>query len=358
MGTGKSAAMWRSVAGALPIVLLSLLLTLIAGADAVAQEPDAEATQKRLDALRSLKLSALSGKQLFDVALLGLELSDDLIDEKQFGDAAKAAAIARTAAKKANSGYLFKSGQYYSKYALGLEAEFEKVARYQAALKNGPEQGNAAQELGLFYCLQNDDWKRGLPLLQECDDSRLVALAKRELQFPSIAADQIKLGDLWAEYAAETDSDLKTDFMQRAKYWYLKALPQLPAVEQAALARRINRIPTQKFQLNIAVRIDGSDPLILSKDRLYWHNHTYQYPSILVMNGIRWDTRQVQELPNRGGTRALPHRLHLTTARLKKLKGRGPVTLKIEPEQIRVTFDDGKPPGANDYVINLTFDSY
>ncbi|QDT26913.1 hypothetical protein Enr10x_22250 [Gimesia panareensis] len=342
-----------------PGVLLSLFLLCVVPA-AVAQQVKPDSTEKRLESLRSFKLSALNQKQLFDVALIGLELTDDLIDEKKFGDAAKAAALARTAAKKANSTYLYKSSQYYSKYALELEAEFQKVAKYQAVLKTGSEKEKqaAARELGLFYCLDDGDWKRGLPLLKACDDKALVALANRELQFPPIAVDQIKLGDLWAEYAAKGDSALKTDLMQRAKYWYLKALPQLSVVERAALVRRINRIPQKTFQLNIAVRIDGSDRLILSTDRLYWQNLTYQYPSILVMNGIRWDTREVQELPNRGGTRALPHRLHLATARLKKLKGRGPVTLKIEPEQIHVTFDDGKPPGANDYVINLTFDSY
>ena len=76
------------------------------------------------------------------------------------------------------------------------------------------------------------------------------------------------------------------------------------------------------------------------------------------MNGIRWETKQSVILANRGGTRVLPHHIHLTSVRLKKKSGRGPVSLKNNKGRIQVTFDDSKPGGADDYIITLSFDTF
>lgn len=319
---------------------------------------EADSPKQRLEALRSLNSSAVTPQKSFEAAVVGLDLADELIKQKYFSDAAKAASVSKAAAKKANNAYLQKSSIYYSKYALGLDADYRTVEKSLNALKSDPKNKEAALEAGLFYCLHNWDWKKGLPLLKQCSDTSLVSLTNLEQQVPSAAADQIKLGDLWAEYAKESDPKLKTSLMQRAKYWYLKAVPQLSTLEQRTLVRRINRIPKKTFQLNIAVRIDGSDTLTLSESQLTWRNHSFKYPSILVMNGIKWETKQTTVLANQGGTRILPHHIHLTSVRLKKQRGRGPVTLKIEQDQIHITFDVRTPAGSNDYVIILSFDTF
>lgn len=323
-----------------------------------AADTKADSPEQRLESLRSLKSSAVTPQKAFQAAVVGLDLADELIKEKHFSDASKAASVSKAAAKNANNAYLHKSSIYYSKYALGLDADYRAVEKSLNALKSDPKNKEAALEVGLFYCLHNWDWKKGLPLLRQCSDASLASLTNLEQQIPSIAADQIKLGDLWVEYASVGDPKLKPAFMQRAKYWYLKAVPQLATLEQASLARRIKRIPKKTFQLNIAVRIDGSDTLTLSEDKLEWRNHSFKYPSVLVMNGIQWETKQSTVLANQGGTRVLPHHIHLTSVRLKKQRGRGPVTLKKEQDQVHITFDDRKPAGSNDYVIMLTFDTF
>lgn len=334
------------------LILIFLMLPLVLCAAETAPP------KERLEALRSLNSSAVTPRKAFEAAVVGLDLSDELIKQKYFSDAAKAASVSKAAAKKANNAYLQKSSIYYSKYALGLDVDYRSVEKSLNALKSDPKNKEAALEVGLFYCLHNWDWKKGLPLLKRCSDMSLMSLADLEQQVPSAAADQIKLGDLWAGYAKEGDPKLKTALMQRAKYWYLKAVPQLSTLEQRSLVRRINRIPKKTFQLNIAVRIDGSDTLTLSEDQLTWRNHSFKYPSILVMNGIKWETKQSTVLANQGGTRILPHHIHLTSVRLKKQRGRGPVTLKIEQDQIHITFDDRTPAGSNDYVIILSFDTF
>ncbi|MCA9016439.1 MAG: hypothetical protein KDA77_13990 [Planctomycetaceae bacterium] len=345
----------------LNLSMRSLLFCFLITACEVCSADDKSQTtspEERLESLRTLMQSAQTPQQAFEVSVVGLDLADDLIEQKLFSEASKAAAISKTAAKKADSTYLYQSSVYYSKYALGLDADYQEIEKSIQALKTDPNNRDAALAVGLFYCFNNWDWSKGLPLLKQCSDASLVALANRELEFPSVAADQIKLGDLWASYAAEGDPQLKTVLLQRAKYWYLKALSRLPAVEQASLVKRINRIPKKSFQLNIAVRIDGSDTLTLSEDKLTWRNHSYQFPSVLIMNGIEWKTTQAQVLANQGGTRVLPHHIHLTSVRLKKQRGRGPVSLKTSENEIQITFDDSKPAGANDYVIVLSFDSF
>ena len=336
----------------------SCILFLLPPLIGYAADPAESSPEKRLESLRSLNITSLSPQQAFDVSVMGLDLADDLISRKHFADASSAAMIAKTAAKKADNTYLIKSGMYYSKYALSLDAEYQKVGKAVQTLKTNPASKADSEAAGLFYCFNSGDWQKGLPLLLNSADDSLVNLAKRVQQFPAIPVDQIQLGDLWAEYAENGDPKLKAELLQRAKYWYLKALPGLPALERAQLVKRINRIPKKTFQLNIAVRIDGSDTLTLSQDRLLWRNHSYQYPSILMMNGIRWETKQITELANQGGTRVLPHRIHLATARLTKQEGRGPVTLKVNQDDIAITFDDSKPGGHDDYVIQLTFDTY
>ncbi|MBM4094130.1 MAG: DUF1559 domain-containing protein [Planctomycetes bacterium] len=83
-------------------------------------------------------------------------------------------------------------------------------------------------EAGRYYCFVKANWEIGLPLLAKGSDPRLRELAEAELRLPTIAAEQLQLGDGWWELG-ERDKAHRKALLTRAAHWYAQAVKTLPS---------------------------------------------------------------------------------------------------------------------------------
>ena len=86
--------------------------------------------------------------------------------------------------------------------------------------------------------------------LVRCDDAALRDLAKKDLAAPKDPKEQIELGKLWLDYAAQVDEMMKAGVLLRAKYWCDKAVASnLPPPEKLPIGQRIVEINKQIVKL-------------------------------------------------------------------------------------------------------------
>jgi hypothetical protein len=109
------------------------------------------------------------------------------------------------------------------------EATWQQYSKAVATLKEKRDDPEANQIVGLWRCLVEGDWKKGLPNLSRSSDARLQALAQAELGTVSGPQDQAKLGGQWFETANRFKDDLRTGMRARAGYWYQLAYKRLPS---------------------------------------------------------------------------------------------------------------------------------
>ena len=102
-----------------------------------------------------------------------------------------------------------------------------EAAEQLERLLDDPADARANEAVGLYYCLVNQRWEDGLPLLARAADPRLADLAAAESRRPATPAEQLALADLWWTYA-ETSLKHKPALRARAGHWYRQALGGLP----------------------------------------------------------------------------------------------------------------------------------
>ncbi|MCI0641022.1 MAG: PA14 domain-containing protein [Gemmataceae bacterium] len=117
------------------------------------------------------------------------------------------------------------------------EAEPAKAAR--AVLEKNEHEPKANAALGRYLALARGDWKRGLPHLARGDNSELAAWAQRDLAGARDAKEQADLGDGWWKLSQQAPySDWKEQLVDRARFWYARALPDLDALRKTEVEKR------------------------------------------------------------------------------------------------------------------------
>lgn len=131
----------------------------------------------------------------------------------------------------------------------GIDAVEEKKAQLTkiktdtnaaAVLKllDDPRDPAANAVAGKYFCLTAGKWDVGLPLLALGNDPVLAKLANMEAAKPTVAAQQMELGDAWfAQGSARTDQGGVA--WNRAAHWYRKALPSLTGVSKERVEQSI-----------------------------------------------------------------------------------------------------------------------
>jgi len=74
------------------------------------------------------------------------------------------------------------------------------------------------------------------------------------------------------------------------------------------------------------------------------------------MNKLEWNPQTVPVLKNVGIAQLFGTQADLSKARLTKVRGRGPVTLRPGTDRIAIVFDDEGPPGADTYEVVVNFE--
>lgn len=120
---------------------------------------------------------------------------------------------------------------------------------------------------------------------------------------------------------------------------------KLPAARSSVPAR-----------LTISAQIDGSDRIKITSRGAFLEHKSFALPRNLIVNGIPWNPRRTNGLPNVGATRFLPDGVDFSTAKIISRKGRDLATAWGAKDELWVCFADN-PNGSDAYEIEIAFGS-
>lgn len=147
--------------------------------------------------------------------------------------------VGQVAARKAQAAAMVSALAKRSDEAKKMREEFAKVQAALAALEKKPNDAAANEVAGKYYCLVKGDWGRGLPMLVQCNDTKLKELAEKDAATPGKTDEQIGLGDAWYDYGSAQEANVKTQAQLRAAYWYAQALPSLSGLTKTKVEARM-----------------------------------------------------------------------------------------------------------------------
>ncbi len=133
---------------------------------------------------------------------------------------------------------LFTTMRSVAAYKLALQS----AAPAQQTLKEKPDDPAANLTWGKHVCFVKGDWLTGLPLLAKSEDAKFAALAKRDLEQPIEAAENIQLADDWWAVGDEEKEPAKTNIWLHAVESYNRALPSLTGLNLSSTERKIARL--------------------------------------------------------------------------------------------------------------------
>ncbi len=126
----------------------------------------------------------------------------------------------------------------------GLQKDFEDLQTHLQTLKAVPDDPDANEAVGEFYCLRKQDWDKGARSLALGRNKDLAAAAAKDCADPSAPDKQAAVGDAWWDQAeSTTDSPSTPEFreaiLRRVYAWYNRVLPLLGEKEEKRVADRV-----------------------------------------------------------------------------------------------------------------------
>jgi serine/threonine protein kinase/tetratricopeptide (TPR) repeat protein len=187
-------------------------------------------------------LTPAAGKAIAEVAV---ELAGDAVDAENYGMAARLLEIAEPAAKKSTSPALLTHVQKLKTYLTDLAQEYAEAQIAMETLKSKPLDPAASLKWGRFQAFFKGNWGVGLPLLARGSDDALAELANKDLANPDTAANQLRMADLWYDFAATLTGQPKKQVLLRATAWYEAAAPGLAGFNKTRVEKRLKELEQQ-----------------------------------------------------------------------------------------------------------------
>jgi hypothetical protein len=191
---------------------------------------------------------ASTKEQQLSTARCAQSLQDDYVATNSFEPATQSGQLALQAARQANEMILVKQIAARNRQIDELGKTHATAMSALAALKKSPSDATAGLVAGRYLCFAIGDWQTGLPFLAIASDPALKDLAAKDLAGAESVENQVELGDRWWA-RAESDRDAATRSLERAGYWYAKALPNTSGLVNERLVKRLDQC-----------RESGSDP--------------------------------------------------------------------------------------------------
>lgn len=104
--------------------------------------------------------------------------------------------------------------------AKALKKSYDSLGPVREKLQENPNDPEANQAMGEFYCFEKDDWETGLPHLGRSADAQLRSLAVRMSQGSMQQADLLSLAKDWRGYASQMPN--ARGMVMRAAYTYAR----------------------------------------------------------------------------------------------------------------------------------------
>ncbi|PHR96169.1 MAG: hypothetical protein COA78_29090 [Blastopirellula sp.] len=117
--------------------------------------------------------------------------------------------------------------------------------KYQAAkltVATSPNDPDANDVIGRYHCFVKGEWLEGLTYLNKSSDPSLAKLAKQDLNQPTEASEQVKIGQQWQDLAGYAEPHEQDSYLAAARYWYLKAEDNLTALQKVKVQQELRRL--------------------------------------------------------------------------------------------------------------------
>jgi serine/threonine protein kinase len=116
------------------------------------------------------------------------------------------------------------------------------------------------------------------------------------------------------------------------------------------------KTPIRPSELRVVACVDGRDELRITQTETRWNHHAWGPPTQVKVGSVEWDTQKTPIMDSVGIAQLIGRHVDdLSKAKMKKIRGRGPVSFEANKDFIAVVFDDGGPPGADTYEVLLSF---
>lgn len=169
----------------------------------------------------------------------GMQLVEAALTDEQFIGAGKISALLVKVAPKTSDRELIKAVQEQRTRGAQQYQAFKAVQPALEKLGSEPVDPASNAIVGWYYCVQRDDWQRGVPMLALGDDQNLAAIAKLEIANPSDAAEQMQLADQWWNYADKAAESRQIALRKHAADLYSQAIPQTSGLNATKAKQRI-----------------------------------------------------------------------------------------------------------------------
>jgi len=108
------------------------------------------------------------------------------------------------------------------------------------------------------------------------------------------------------------------------------------------------------FELNFALRLDGSDRIRITRKGVVWGHVNWDWPhSAVQLNDLHWQPAEQNVMTVPEGMSLLPDKCNFSAARVSVKRGRDMVVLERGADAIVVHVND-TPVGADDYEFTIT----
>jgi clan AA aspartic protease (TIGR02281 family) len=126
--------------------------------------------------------------------------------------------------------------------------------------------------------------------------------------------------------------------------------PERPRAEKSSATRPA--VAGRQVVLEIKAMIDGSDMITVTPAGLAWSHKSWQWPSVVQVNGVDWNPKLETILPSTGPL-AFLKQVDLSGAKVLEQNGRGGIAMKQTDAGLEIHFDDGAN-GASQYTIQIS----
>jgi len=156
-----------------------------------------------------------------------------------------------------------------------VAADEKRTEKFRKVLEKNPDDTDACLQVGRHLCFVRGQWNEGLPLLAEGKDVNLKQLAEYDLgrqeipsdpkspltgatfTFGEDAAPDVVRGDNWWAEAVKWKSSIECrNIINRAAYWYRKAIPKVDDSLKKTLLSRLDKYLKAIGPINFTVVSD------------------------------------------------------------------------------------------------------
>jgi len=168
------------------------------------------------------------------------DLLAEAVDADDFDQANKAVIGAKRYAALAKDMVMLGRLRNEQRRLLAMRRASIAVGKANETLKTSPDDPEANETVGSYYCFVKGDWLRGLPMLAKCSDEAIMRAAKNELARPEAAEAKLAVGDAWWDLASKhRDKTAAASIKLHAGACYEEVLDELTGLQKAKYDKRI-----------------------------------------------------------------------------------------------------------------------